>query len=89
MVFFVPMRFMQLPIPGRRRLISAEWHGSIAVAFSIGSKAYIGTGQDDSSYYKDFWEYDPATDTWTQKADFGGDRRDAPLLVFPSEARAM
>src|SRR5438045_7987523 len=23
-------------------------------------------------YKKDFWEYDPATDTWTQKADFGG-----------------
>ena len=21
---------------------------------------------------KDFWEYDPATDVWTQKADFGG-----------------
>ena len=22
--------------------------------------------------YNDFWEYDPATDTWTQKADFEG-----------------
>jgi N-acetylneuraminic acid mutarotase len=21
---------------------------------------------------KDFWEYDPATNTWKQKADFGG-----------------
>lgn len=27
-----------------------------------------GTGQDIS--YKDWWEYDPASDTWTQKADF-------------------
>ena len=27
-----------------------------------------GTGQDIS--YKDWWEYDPAADTWTQKADF-------------------
>jgi hypothetical protein len=24
---------------------------------------------------KDFWEYDPATNTWTQKADFGGTAR--------------
>ena len=23
-------------------------------------------------YYGDFWEYDPDTDAWTQKADFGG-----------------
>jgi hypothetical protein len=27
-----------------------------------------GTGQDIS--YKDWWEYDPAADTWTQRADF-------------------
>ena len=27
-----------------------------------------GTGQDIS--FKDWWEYDPASDTWTQKADF-------------------
>ena len=25
--------------------------------------------------YKDFWEYDPAANTWTQKADFGGTAR--------------
>ena len=24
---------------------------------------------------KDFWEYDPAANTWTQKADFGGGTR--------------
>ncbi|MEY4894852.1 MAG: hypothetical protein RL751_1674 [Bacteroidota bacterium] len=27
-----------------------------------------GTGQDIS--FKDWWEYDPASDTWTQRADF-------------------
>ena len=26
-------------------------------------------------YTKDFWEYDPAANTWTQKADFGGTAR--------------
>src|SRR5436190_5359444 len=47
-----------------------------AVAFSIGSKGYIGTGFDANfAFLKDFWEYDPATDSWTQKADFGGTAR--------------
>ncbi|MGB3077364.1 MAG: T9SS type A sorting domain-containing protein [Chitinophagales bacterium] len=46
----------------------------LAVGFSIGSKGYVGSGANFfvSPYYKyDFWEYDPATDTWTQKANFG------------------
>src|SRR4051812_25092276 len=44
-----------------------------AVGFSIGMKGYIGTGSDDASaFYKDFWQYDPVSNTWTQKADFGG-----------------
>jgi N-acetylneuraminic acid mutarotase len=49
-----------------------------AVGFSIGNKGYIGTG---SSGYnipnttKDFWEYDPALNTWTRKADFPGNAR--------------
>jgi hypothetical protein len=38
-----------------------------AVSFSIGSKGYIGTGYD-GAYKNDFWEYDPATNVWTQKA---------------------
>lgn len=42
-----------------------------AVAFSIGTKGYLGTGFDGIRR-KDFWEYDPNTDSWTQKADFGG-----------------
>lgn len=43
-----------------------------AAAFSIGTKGYIGTGVSSFTplvYYQDFWEYDPATDVWTQKAD--------------------
>src|SRR5439155_15730897 len=46
-----------------------------AVGFSIGAKGYIGTGYN-GTYLKDFWEYDPATDAWTQKANFGGTARD-------------
>jgi hypothetical protein len=46
-----------------------------AVAFSIGTKGYIGTGFRYEGFMKDFWEYDPNTDAWTQKADFGGTAR--------------
>ena len=47
-----------------------------AVGFSIGTKGYIGTGFNGvvshNQTLNDFWEYNQATDTWTQKADFGG-----------------
>jgi len=51
-----------------------------AVGFSIGNKGYIGTGYDGPPAYnytakKDFWEYDPDSDTWTQKSDFQGVER--------------
>ena len=48
-----------------------------AVAFSIGTKGYFGTGWS-SARLKDIWEYDSATNTWTQKADFpNGERHHA------------
>src|SRR6266566_243685 len=43
-----------------------------AVAFSIGSKGYIGTG---CCVFIDFLEYDPATDSWTQKANLRAEAR--------------
>jgi hypothetical protein len=47
-----------------------------AVGFSIGDKGYIGTGTNSGGEFrKDFYEYDPATDTWTQKANVGGEKR--------------
>ncbi len=52
-----------------------------AVGFSIGNKGYIGTGYKVTSgpinevIFKDFWEYDQATNIWTKKADFGGGGR--------------
>jgi N-acetylneuraminic acid mutarotase len=50
----------------------------LAVAFSIGSKGYVGTGRQSTTALlgvKSFWEYDPAANTWTPKADFGGTGR--------------
>jgi hypothetical protein len=54
-----------------------------AVGFSIGSKGYIGLGyvqfgpdpMSPGTNSADFWEYDPASDTWTQKANFAGGAR--------------
>lgn len=46
--------------------------------FSIGSKGYIGGGHINSGTtitYSDWWEYDPASDSWTQIADYGGGQR--------------
>jgi hypothetical protein len=53
-----------------------------AVGFSIGSRGYIGMGYlvtDSAIFYKDFWEYDPGTDVWTQKTDFGNTARQAAV----------
>ncbi len=53
-----------------------------AVSFSIGTKGYIGTGwtvESGGYYLNDFWEWDQASGTWTQKADFGGINRDAAV----------
>lgn len=47
-----------------------------AVSFSINNKGYVTTGQTTSVTRKSTWEYNPITDTWSQKADFaGGNRR--------------
>jgi N-acetylneuraminic acid mutarotase len=45
---------------------------NISVAFSIGNKGYLGTGQGAAIFTTDFWEYDVATGAWTQKANFAG-----------------
>ena len=46
-----------------------------AVSFVIGGKGYVGTGDDGWSMTKDFWAYDPNSDSWTQVADLPGPER--------------
>src|SRR5438270_87677 len=46
-----------------------------ATSFSIGTKGYVGMGYG-TGYKNDFWEWDQATNTWTQKANFGGTARE-------------
>ena len=42
-------------------------------AFAIGNKGYLGLGHINSVtniLYDDFWEYDPASNSWTQIANY-------------------
>ncbi|MGZ3862730.1 MAG: kelch repeat-containing protein [Bacteroidia bacterium] len=43
-----------------------------SVSFTIGTKAYITGGKNNSGILKDLWEWDQSTNTWTQKANFPG-----------------
>jgi N-acetylneuraminic acid mutarotase len=48
------------------------------VGFAIGTSGYLGTGNDAVGFgtgTKDFWEYVPATNTWSQKNYFPGTER--------------
>ena len=56
-----------------------------AISFSINGKIYVGLGTnynraDKVQTYTDFFEYDPATDKWTAKADFPTAGRDQPVF---------
>ena len=55
-----------------------------ACAFAVGLKAYVCLGQGEAnSFFKDTWEYDLVTETWSQKADFIGEaRRQAIVFVI-------
>ncbi|PWL30403.1 MAG: galactose oxidase [Fluviicola sp. XM-24bin1] len=48
-----------------------------STGFGLNGKGYVVTGVTISSgdNYKDFWEYDPATDVWTCQEDFPGTAR--------------
>lgn len=58
------------PFPGQVR--------ERAVAFAIDGKGYVGLGYNrdlDVEEMKDFWQYDPLTNTWSQIAEFPGTAR--------------
>lgn len=68
---------------------------SYATGFSIGNKGYIATGVKVETFgsfgldslMSDVWEYDPAANSWTRKADFGGGRR-ARAVAFDLNGKA-
>jgi hypothetical protein len=53
-----------------------------SASFSIDNKGYIVGGSNSKNsgtikyaYFRDTWEYNPQTDVWTKRADFGGGER--------------
>jgi N-acetylneuraminic acid mutarotase len=59
---------------------------SSGTAFTLGSKCYVGLGYS-SGVRSDFWEYDPALDTWTDKTNFEGSaRQNASAFVINNRA---
>ncbi len=56
-----------------------------AIAFTIGNKAYFGTGYDDGgsglSRLGDLWEFNPITKNWTEKAPFAGSGRNNAIGI--------
>lgn len=40
------------------------------ITFTLNDKGYIGCGQTGSVVLKDLWQYDPISNTWTQKSDY-------------------
>lgn len=59
-----------------------------ASGFSINNKGYICLGQGETNpFFGDLWEYDPSTETWSQKANFiGSPRRQAVSFVLDDQA---
>lgn len=57
----------------------------VAFGFATGDKGYLGTGRDDNgangngNLNNDFWEYDPVSNSWTQKNNFGGGNRETAI----------
>jgi len=47
---------------------------SKGAGFELNGYGYVGTGYNGTAR-KDFWRYNPATNVWTQIADFGGTAR--------------
>lgn len=57
-----------------------------AIGFAIGSKGYVCGGYN-GSHQKDLWEYNQATNTWTQLISMGGQKRQgASVLVYGGKA---
>ncbi|MCX6232800.1 MAG: T9SS type A sorting domain-containing protein [Bacteroidetes bacterium] len=65
--------------------ITGRIHG---IGCSINGKGYAGLGSDDGNghYVNDFFEYNPATNSWTQKLNFPSGRAGASCFVIANSA---
>lgn len=59
--------------------------------FSIGNKGYIGLGHMNGGgpniVYQDWWQYDPASNSWTQKADYANGVPNYAAIAFSTSTK--
>lgn len=59
--------------------------------FSIGNKGYVGIGHMNGSgvniVYTDWWQYDPASNSWTQKADYANGTPNYGAVSFSTSTK--
>ena len=50
-------------------------NGGVAFALKTGDKwyGYVGLGYDGTNYLRDFWRFDPETNSWSKIANYPGD----------------
>jgi N-acetylneuraminic acid mutarotase len=59
----------------------------VGIGFSIGNKGYMGLGDgNDGTFYNDLFQYDPATNSWTQMASCPAALADAVCMVINNVA---
>lgn len=75
-IFYLLLLLNSTVLLGSQWTQLADFGGSArhrASGLVIGNKAYVGSGHingtGQESFFNDWWEYDPATNGWTQKAD--------------------
>jgi len=74
---FSTLSFIALSVPNWTQRADYPGNGRHrAASFSIGTKGYLGIGHYNgtgtNNVLKDWWEYDPSTNSWSQKADYIG-----------------
>ncbi len=61
---------------------------SAAAGFAVNGKGYVTTGTDGNNRLKDTWEFNPVTNQWVQKRDFGDTTGSNVVLNnYPGTAR--
>jgi N-acetylneuraminic acid mutarotase len=58
----------------------------LGIGFAVGSYGYMGFGTDNGRDYSDLYQYDPASNSWTQKTSLGLGLEDLVSMVIGNKA---
>ena len=73
-----PIRLADTLVPTETWVQNADFGGlgvDAAVAAAVGTKIYVGTGNESGTRRSDWWAYDTVYNIWTQKKNFDGSAR--------------